>query len=407
MRRGSPAWLAGLFATACSSQTPSGGCEDNSDCSAGQICNAGACATICRSDVDCPAATPLCRQNVCIAGAASDLPRIDAIDGNGAPDGAAGHTANHVRSRVTLSGANLEGASATLDGPGGARPLEVCGSAPTSLTLALPQDLQQDATYLLTVTTQAGSTCADLPVLQGEVGPAGPAGPAGVPCASCVDGASIADGAVGGADIAAGVISSFHLGSGAFGGSGSAPTASRSDHGHAVATPSADGMMSGADKSKLDGYSSVGGLTCHEEFDFTEAGTNTTTYWPSAAKRAELFAYGWICWDRSGLARKVNPTDTGIGLATGSYAAWDGDSTGGTDYRICGRVTYITADNNTDSAGGNPNGYILSWTPGYYFGLRYMRQPLLTWHGRWAAGGGEGSGGVTNLGDRWTIWTCR
>ncbi len=133
------------------------------------------------------------------------------------------------------------------------------------------------------------------------------------------------------------------------------------------------------------------GLVCTVEYDLIETGTNPASYWPSAAKRAELFQYGWICWNRSDDGQQVSPLNAP--LLNEYYANWPAGNP-----KVCGRITWI-------SNASDPNRSFLAHGQGsYYFGLRYLNG-LNTWHGRWAYGGSEGSGGVGQS-DRWTIWTC-
>ncbi|MDD2871886.1 MAG: hypothetical protein PHS49_07900 [Candidatus Gracilibacteria bacterium] len=131
-------------------------------------------------------------------------------------------------------------------------------------------------------------------------------------------------------------------------------------------------------------------FSCTEEFDYIETGNSVITYNPSAAKKAELMVYGIICWNRTDDGQKISPLD-GYDFSNGAYGVWNG-----TNYKVCGRITYYDGTN-----------YLISWSNGNRFGLRYYDGVTNTVHGRWvASAGAEGSGGY-GVSDRWTIWTCK
>ena len=162
------------------------------------------------------------------------------------------------------------------------------------------------------------------------------------------------------------------------------------------ATTTQSGLMSSADKAKLDsisGLPSSGGLNCQLEFDFVEQGTSTKDYWPSAAKRAELLQYGWICWNRRDIA-PITPLTAMIHSSV--YGDWL-DSAGNVSVKnVCGRITRMTY---LEKA-------IYVWSPNYYYGLIYMDNTTNTTHGIWADNGVTSTGPDGN-GDYWGIYTCR
>ncbi len=171
--------------------------------------------------------------------------------------------------------------------------------------------------------------------------------------------------------------------------SGIADCSPDSNTSYSVATSSANGLMSAADKTKLDQLGNAG-LNCVTEFDFIEQGTAVALYWPSPAKRAELFQYGWLCWNRSDDMAKVSPLDD---VTLNPY--WN---TWGDDRKVCGRINLI-------SGAGDTNRTFMAGAMGaYWYALRYLDGTTNTWHGRWFDGT-EGSGAV-GAGDRWTIYTC-
>lgn len=162
------------------------------------------------------------------------------------------------------------------------------------------------------------------------------------------------------------------------------------------ATPTQSGLMSAADKAKLDsisGSSTAGGLNCQLKFDFVEQGTSTKDYWPSAAERAELLQYGWICWNRRDITA-ITPITAMVHSAV--YTDWIDAAGNPTLKNICGRITRMN--------------YLAKsfyvWSPGYYYGLSQMDNTSVVTHGVWADNGVETTG-PDGLGDYWGIYTCR
>jgi hypothetical protein len=136
-----------------------------------------------------------------------------------------------------------------------------------------------------------------------------------------------------------------------------------------------------------------GGLGCERHganFRESSAGQSPPFTYPAAAKAAELFQYGWICWDREGDNPNLSPLT--VNTHNGYYAAWHADA------EVCGRINWM------DSRAGNQS--ILVHPEGsYYFGLRYLDVPG-NWHGAWANGGGQGQGPSGGF-DHWSVWICR
>lgn len=173
-----------LLLVSCSDSSPSGDgdCSSNNDCIAGQVCVSGACHTLCTGDASCDSRELCNAQGYCEVGTRPNVPEILSIDGDGRSDGAADQTAHHIDRDILISGTNLEGVEATLsNGAGDEWILDICSNDGQQIVAGLPQGLMTGTTYLLTVANQAGSSCAQMPVLQGEQGPAGPAGADGAP----------------------------------------------------------------------------------------------------------------------------------------------------------------------------------------------------------------------------------
>ncbi len=132
-------------------------------------------------------------------------------------------------------------------------------------------------------------------------------------------------------------------------------------------------------------------FTCTEEFDLIETWNSIITFNPSAAKKAELMAHWYICWNRMDDWVKISPLDW-YNFATWYYNVWVW-----TTYKVCWRINYYS---------WSPDNYILSWMPWYFFWLRYVDWVNSTLHGRWAAWWWETYWSVWTS-DRWTIWTCK
>jgi hypothetical protein len=166
---------------ACTDTAPgnTGACNATAECSPGQVCLSGVCAKLCSSDRDC-AGGQICRLEVCTAGTRDNAPLILSIGADGMADAQTGHTAQHLRRHVTVWGENFEGAAVHLFGAGLDTDLEVCARDEGFIEVALPDGVVA-ATYSLSVATQAGACDAQLPILQGEPGPAGADGADGSP----------------------------------------------------------------------------------------------------------------------------------------------------------------------------------------------------------------------------------
>jgi len=162
------------------------------------------------------------------------------------------------------------------------------------------------------------------------------------------------------------------------------------------ATTTQSGLMSAADKAKLDSLSgspAPSGLNCQSEFEFIEQGTSTKDYWPSTAKRAELLQYGWICWNRLDTT-PITPLTTMI--HSNLYTDWVDSSGNVTVKNVCGRITrmeYLTKS-------------FYVWSPNYFYGVVNMDNTTNTTHGVWADNFATSTGPSPN-GDYWGIYTCR
>lgn len=169
-------FLLALFVHGCSAKNTSATtCGELAECPPGSVCIDDACVELCITDTDCTAANTICTDGACLQGARTDLPVIEALDGDSADDPDATHTDHHVHRRIVITGQNLEGASAHLQGDDGVIELEVCETEMNRLVAALPNDFSAGE-YLLSVATQAGACEAVLPVLQGEPGATGAQG---------------------------------------------------------------------------------------------------------------------------------------------------------------------------------------------------------------------------------------
>ncbi|MBI5511671.1 MAG: hypothetical protein HY903_23185 [Deltaproteobacteria bacterium] len=164
------ALLSLCFATHCTRNN--GACTANSECSGGQACVNGTCATLCRADNECPSGER-CDGDHCVIRGATDgaPPIIQAVNGTGSVDSADGHMTRHLRDRLLITGYNLANATAQLlpesgppyDLPPCATPLD------TELQVRMPPGLAAGR-YSLVVANQAGVCDASLQILQGEPG---------------------------------------------------------------------------------------------------------------------------------------------------------------------------------------------------------------------------------------------
>ncbi|MBI5510527.1 MAG: hypothetical protein HY903_17355 [Deltaproteobacteria bacterium] len=147
------------------------GCSKNGDCTSGQACVDGACATLCRADSECPA-EQRCSIDHCVSRSIGGSPPIIvAVNGSGSIDSAAGHTARHLNDRLVITGYNLAQASAQLLAESGA-PFELAPCVTptdTELQVRLPPEVPAGK-YSLVVANQAGACDATLQLLQGEPG---------------------------------------------------------------------------------------------------------------------------------------------------------------------------------------------------------------------------------------------
>lgn len=158
--------------------TPGGGCDSNSACQPGEACIDDACLKLCTSDRDC-GGDAICENDTCVTGTREDLPIIEGIEADGSVDDDPAHVGQRIASHLTILGQHFEGANVRLADGDSTWDLDLCTAESDRLVVAMPTDLAA-GTYTLTVVSQAGACDANLPVLQGEVGPQGPAGPAGV-----------------------------------------------------------------------------------------------------------------------------------------------------------------------------------------------------------------------------------
>lgn len=56
-------------------------------------------------------------------------------------------------------------------------------------------------------------------------------------------------------------------------------------------------------------WSAWAAFSCTEEYDYIETWASVISYNPSAAKKAELSTYGYICWNRTDDWVKISPLD--------------------------------------------------------------------------------------------------
>ncbi len=170
----------------CSGKTAAGGsCSNNSACAAGQVCIDGRCQTVCRTDTDCgpndcSGNGQICANQICVAGCRDTVPQIVAIDGTGADDSGTdprgAKAAHRLRDLLVVTGAHLQGATATLTPAlGGSITLAVATSSDTELRATLPADLAAGE-YTLIIANAVGADQAGVWVLQGEQGERGPPG---------------------------------------------------------------------------------------------------------------------------------------------------------------------------------------------------------------------------------------
>ncbi len=171
--------LSVVAACAGNKPTTPGGCKSIGDCDSGSVCVAGTCRAICYSDGDCVEGQACSGEGVCIPSTVTGgVPVISRVDGDGVAETDPTKTDHRVRRVVTIDGQNLRETTVTLANATMTHPLEICEAGGNRIKVLLPLGLSAD-TYRLTVTNQAGSCDATLPILQGEPGPQGTTGPQG------------------------------------------------------------------------------------------------------------------------------------------------------------------------------------------------------------------------------------
>lgn len=138
-------------------------------------------------------------------------------------------------------------------------------------------------------------------------------------------------------------------------------------------------------------WSAWSAFSCTEEFDYIETGNSIISYNPSAAKKAELMIYWVICWNRSDDWLKVSPLDW-YNFSNWAYSIWWTSP----NNKVCWRITYYQWTN-----------YLISWSHGNRFWLRYFDWVTNTVHGRWVANSSSEWSWWYGVSDRWTIWTCK
>jgi microcystin-dependent protein len=164
-----------VFASSCSKS--SGASETT--CDAGSVFDSGQCRVICQEDSQCTA-DEICEASLCQTGVRTDKPQIDAIDADGTTDGVSGHATHHYDGELYITGQHLAGASLSLSNGAQPWPLTVCNSSDTAIVATLPSGVPgANGNYTLTATNQAGSCGATLPILKGDAGAAGPTGATG------------------------------------------------------------------------------------------------------------------------------------------------------------------------------------------------------------------------------------
>ncbi|MFC1609734.1 collagen-like protein [Myxococcota bacterium] len=139
------------------------------------------CVQLCLTDKECVEEGSICNGDFCELGERTDLPVIVGIDGDGTEDLGPGHTEHRIRRSLTVRGSHLAGVSVFLSGPNHhGQELDVCVPGDTEITVELP-DWVEEGAHLLSVSTQAGSCEATLPLLEGEQGVKGDPGAVGPP----------------------------------------------------------------------------------------------------------------------------------------------------------------------------------------------------------------------------------
>ncbi len=156
-------------------------CDSNGDCTAGQACFGGKCIVLCNTDREC--APAVCCAGACAKSCDGDLPpEISWVDSDGPTDGAPGHAAHQLGTRMTIHGAHLQSAAAYLSGTSLTQTsLEICNATDTQLEVELPGELTSGGDYTLRVVNAAGSCSATLPMLVGQDGAKGDPGVKGDP----------------------------------------------------------------------------------------------------------------------------------------------------------------------------------------------------------------------------------
>ncbi|MGC4001452.1 MAG: hypothetical protein QM767_29925 [Anaeromyxobacter sp.] len=333
-------------------------------------------------------------------------PTISSVTGNDAGD------PGRVTDGLVVTGSKLDGATLSVTDAGG-QPLATTmrSQTATRAELVLPADVRSGS-YAVSAVSSAGSAQAAITLTLPELG--GDLIVARVNASSSTLSASVLPIGTGAGQVAAG------------------------DHAHdgryVGATGGAiDGDLSVTGDVAVQGQLTVGGASyggCRLEFDYVErpggmvAGSATSSSilqgwrstaatngsWPSQRLLAELFQYGWICWNRSSTVDppvQLNPYETTGVTLNQNYSTWQSANT-----RVCGRLTWSSgqaADGTPATASTDPR--LLAWASGgTYYGL-YNLTGTGTMpngnHGLWNDGGGESSGAISGRTDRWTVWTCR
>lgn len=145
---------------------------------------------------------------------------------------------------------------------------------------------------------------------------------------------------------------------------------------------------------KLSFYSNPGEVRCYKELELIETATSYLTYEPDLAKKAELFTYGWLCWNRLDDSEVISPLSPGV-VISNYWSNWTAQK------RVCGRINHFG-----DPDSPNDEYIMVRYQSGYYHALRYLHGNVNAWHGRWDNGTGQSSSGV-GTSDTWSIWICR
>ena len=181
MRRSSLIMVVGVWFMACNSapNATSGECNANVDCRGGFACVDGECRQVCESDSQCGDGF-ICVDAICEQGERELSPVIIGLDGDSDVECPTSDATHCIGYGLQILGENLEGANFSLTATdinaSQSFALDIREISPTRAVVDLPAEIDatidEQKTYMLAATNQAGSDEMATTLLRGEPGEA-------------------------------------------------------------------------------------------------------------------------------------------------------------------------------------------------------------------------------------------